>query len=245
LNAHDETLDRILRGKLRIVQNRSGYRFSLDAILLWSFASLSKGAQVVDLGAGVGIVGILAAHKEPSARVTAIEIQKDLCDYAQKNVQFNGMTDRVRVLHLAVQDVPKVLPRESFDVALCNPPYGKFASSRKNPDPQKMHARHETLGRIQDFLDATRYLLRPQGKGSFIFKAARLTELLSKMAERRLEPRRLRMVHSTRSVSASMVLVEGVKDGRAELEVLPPLCVYRSKGLYSEEVARIFEGEGL
>ena len=240
--ADDETLDPILRGKARILQKKSGYRFSMDALLLSHFAQVQKKARVMDLGTGVGIIAILIAKKDPTAIVTGIEIQRELCDCAKKNVVLNDLTDRVRIFQLAVQEASGVFPAQSFDLVIANPPYRKMNSGRPNPDQQKMQARHEVLGKLEDFLGASSHLLGRGGRADFIVRAARLSECVTLMSRLELEPRRLRLVHPTAEKDAHLALVEGVKQGRSELTVLPPLCIHRSDGLYADEVAGILEG---
>jgi tRNA1Val (adenine37-N6)-methyltransferase len=157
-------------------------------------------------------------------------------------VVLNGLSGRVEIFTDAVQNVAGILAAESFDLAVSNPPYRGRDSGRLNPDEQKMHARHETLGDLGDFVKAAAYLLKPGGKAAFVFTASRSAELFSRMAFFRLEPKRVRFIHPRQNQNASMALVEGLKGGRVEMKVLPPLCVYRSARLYTDEVTGILAG---
>jgi tRNA1(Val) A37 N6-methylase TrmN6 len=78
---------------------------------------------------------------------------------------------------------------------------------------------------------------------AIVYSAGRSIDLLSAMREARIEPKRMRMVHSFAGVEASVVLVEGVKGGRSGVEVLAPLTIYRGKE-YTEEVAAMIAGTG-
>ena len=76
------------------------------------------------------------------------------------------------------------------------PPYRRLRSGRTNSDPEKAVARHEIEGTVADFLTAAGYALRPEGRVYAIYPAVRMVELIARMRECRIEPKRLRLVHS-------------------------------------------------
>jgi tRNA1(Val) A37 N6-methylase TrmN6 len=75
-----------------------------------------------------------------------------------------------------------------------------------------------------------------------IYPAVRCIDLLAAMRRARIEPKRLRMVHSFAGAEAALVLIEGNKDGRPGLKVLAPLIVYREAKEYSGETAMMLAG---
>jgi tRNA1Val (adenine37-N6)-methyltransferase len=138
--------------------------------------------------------------------------------------------------------IPESLcPSASFDAAVCNPPYRRLGSGRMNPDPEKTAARHEIAGTVSDFLAAAAYALREGGRLYTIYPAARSVELLFRMRLNRLEPKRLRLVHSRSDSAAQFVLAEGVKGGGEQLSVTRPLFIYERGGGYSAEMISIFQ----
>ncbi|MDA8339276.1 MAG: methyltransferase [Nitrospiraceae bacterium] len=96
------TLDTIR--DIQIYQNKNGYRFSVDALLLFSFINLPRVKKIADLGAGSGIIGILLAKKYPDAKITLIELQKSLARLAEKNVVLNNLDERVKVVIADVKE---------------------------------------------------------------------------------------------------------------------------------------------
>jgi tRNA1Val (adenine37-N6)-methyltransferase len=240
--SRDETLDTLLEGKLGILQGRRGYRFSLDALLLAHFVKLHGRGKVIDLGTGNGVIACLLAFLYPQARVTGLEIQEGMVDRAWRSVALNKLQDRVEIVHGDVCSIGQMFSPRGFDAAVCNPPYRGRASGRVSPDPERRIARHEIRGGLDDFMRAGSYVLRDGGTMAVIYSAARAIALLERMRQEGLEPKRLRVVYSYEESPASLVLVEGVKGGRSELKILPPLIVYTKERRYSAEVKGILAG---
>lgn len=242
-NATNESLDALFGGTLRLYQSRSGYRFSLDALLLAYFVRLKAGEKVVDLGTGNGVIPLILAHRYPWADVTGVELQQRMVDRAQKNIRLNKLQHRLRIQRGDVRAIERVAPANSFHAALLNPPFRKPTSGRISPDDEKRVARHEMEGGLGDFLRAAAYLLPAKGRVAIIYGATRMIDLLAELRRAGIEPKRLRMVHSFVDAAANLVLVEGIKGGRDGVEVLAPLIIYRSGGnVYSTEVAAMMAG---
>ncbi|MBI2534747.1 MAG: tRNA1(Val) (adenine(37)-N6)-methyltransferase [Deltaproteobacteria bacterium] len=238
----DRTLDALFKGQLRILQSRKGYRFSLDAVLLATFASPRGAEKVVDLGAGSGVVSLILAKLHPSLAVTGLEIQETMVTWAQKSARLNQLASRVTILQCDVRRIAKVLPPGGVDLVVCNPPYRKPASGRVSPDAEKRIARHEIAGGLIDFVQAGAYLLRVNGRMAVVYPAVRTVDLLAAMRAAGLEPKRLRMVYSFAGAEASLVLVEGAKGGRSGMKILAPLVIYEKGKQYGPEVASILAG---
>ena len=235
-----ETVDAILDGRLRIIQKKKGYRFSLDALLLAHFAALREGDDLIDLGTGGGIIALILAQRFCCGRVLGIDIQEELAAMAKRSVILNNLEGYVEIRRGDVRCPETFCGPQSFSAAVFNPPYRRLRSGRMNPDSEKAVARHEIAGTAADFLAAAVYALRPGGRVYVIYPAARMVELLARMRERRVEPKRLRLVHSRHGGSGAFVLLEGVKGGREELKVLPPLFIHEDAGGYTPEMTEIF-----
>jgi tRNA1Val (adenine37-N6)-methyltransferase len=235
----DETLDDLRPAGLRIIQKIKGYRFSLDPILLCDFARVEENDTVADLGTGSGVIPLLLAIRTSAKRVVGVEIQPELADRARRSVLLNRLDEKVEILTGDLRALPKNLSPRSFDAVLSNPPYRRAGTGRKAPTAERAAARHELAGGIEDFLGAAALLLRHGGRFYIVYLAERLAELLSMMRRERLEPKRLRCVHSRPGDGARMVLVEGRKNGGEGLSIEPPLFIYDGER-YTEEVLGIY-----
>jgi len=236
-----EALDGLLDGRLKVLQKKRGYRFSVDALLLAHFVRLRRGDRICDLGTGCGVLPLLLAVRRPGIRAVGVELQPELADLARRNVILNALADRIEILPGDIRNIKPLLPRGSFDAVVSNPPYRRVCSGRVNPDSEKAAARHEIKGTIEDFVRAARFLLKPDGRAFFIYAAVRSVEILARMRAAGIEPKRLRMVHDERDAPGGFILVEGRCGGGEELKVEPPFFL-REAGEYTEEMKRLFSG---
>jgi tRNA1Val (adenine37-N6)-methyltransferase len=217
----DESIDEFLDGRLRLIQSRNGYRFSIDAVLLSEFVSTKAGDVVMDLGTGCGVIPLILLLTRPIGHVLGIEIQPDLACQASRNAALNGFAHRMGVILGDIKGLP--LKSLSADVVLCNPPYRGRHSGRINPDPRRAIARHEIRVSLDDILAAAGRLLRMKGRLAMVYPAARVVDILVRMRNFNLEPKRMRVVYPGERSDSKMVLVEASLGGKAGLKILPPL----------------------
>ncbi len=236
-----ETMDRIAGGRLIIIQKERGYRFSLDSLLLAGFVRLKPDDYLADLGAGSGIIASLLALKAPLRGAVGVELQAGLAEMAQRSLVLNSLTDRVRIIQGDLRKIASFLKGGTFDVAVFNPPYRRRGSGRINPQEEKALARHELASSLGDFLSAAAYLLKAAGRVNIIYPAARTASLLVEMRRFNLEPKRIRIVYSRRESPGQFVLAEGIRDGKKELKIEPPLFIYEGGNAYTEMMTRFLD----
>ncbi len=148
----DETLDAI-SGHFRLFQLRDGHRFSTDDILTaWYGTSWCPSAHtVLDLGSGIGTVGMICAWRLPGAAFVTVEAQADSVRLAQKSARYNGLTDRyeIRAGDFRVENILR--PDETFDLITGSPPYFPTDAGIKSEHPQKLACRFELRGTVADY----------------------------------------------------------------------------------------------
>ncbi|RJQ54815.1 MAG: tRNA1(Val) (adenine(37)-N6)-methyltransferase [Nitrospiraceae bacterium] len=235
----DETLDTIK--DIKLFQAKEGYRFSVDALLLEHFISAKRLEKGVELGAGSGVVSILLAKRLRQTKIIAVEIQKTLAERARRNVGLNGLDDLIEILEKDIRDMKKVFPANAFDFVFSNPPFRKTKTGRLSVHEERAVARHEIEITLPDLIRTASYLLKHSGKFFLIYHPFRLAELISLLQKSRLEPKRMRFVHSKAGGEAKMVLIEAVKGSGTWLKVTPPLYIYENDKEYSPEIRRILQ----
>jgi tRNA1Val (adenine37-N6)-methyltransferase len=233
--------DPILRGKLTLWQPRVGYRFSIDPLLLASFVGPGPLGRLCDIGAGVGIVGLLLGRADAAAEVTLVELQPRLAGLCRRNAAENGMGGRVTVVEGDVLSAPvrKQLPGAFFDLVASCPPYYQLGRGGVNPDSEEAIARHELHLPLEALVRAARRLVGFRGRVAFVYPSPRLPELLSSLCKEGLTPTRLRLVHAHAGDPAQRVLVEGKKGARSDLVIEPPLYLRSADGGYTDEVRKL------
>ncbi|MDD5170060.1 MAG: methyltransferase [Syntrophales bacterium] len=235
-----ETSDEILGGRLKVIQRKRGYRFSVDSLLLTHFIGPGKGCHILDLGTGSGIIALILSYLRPGSRIVGIELQDDLADMAKRTLTLNGLSDTMEIIAGNVRQINELLPTRSFDMVVANPPYRRINSGRINPDGQKARARHEIDGSLNDFMMAAAYSLKPGGKLCLIYPVRRMVEAIHRMRLNHIEPKRCRMVHSHPESRGEFILIEGTAGGREEMTVEPPLYIYDGEDRYSETMQVLF-----
>lgn len=237
-NEEEETLDSLFEGRLKILQKKNGYRFSIDALLLAHFAATAPQDRIIDLGTGCGIISLILLARRKAESVTAVEIQPSLAGLARRNAALNRFSRR---MHVREGDLKEGLSRQGvFDRVICNPPYRKIGTGRMNPGMEKARARHELEATLRDVLCAAERLLKERGTFTLIYPASRSAELMQEMGRFRLEPKRLQFVHSRLEEEARLVLAEGLKGGRVQARILPPFILYDASGRYTPQAEALF-----
>ncbi len=237
-----------------LVQPETGWRFSLDALLLGAFARPRHGSRVLDLGCGCGPAGFAMLLRDPRTRatVTGLDVDPDMVRAARENAARLGLSHcfaahvldvrqtRALARSLARETVgttgeppdPETVFRpapESVEHVLCNPPYRPVGSGRSCPGEGRNRARFESTGTLADFLDAAAFFLTNKGTAWFVHLASRLAALLAGLAASGLEPKRLLPVYSRLGGPARLILVEAIKNSGPGLVLEPPLPLYREE----------------
>ena len=216
-----ERIDCFMDGRLKLIQSKDGYRFSIDAILLAEFVTIRQGDVVVDLGTGCGVIPLILLLTKLVGYAFGLEIQEELAGQAARNVLLNGFDDKMRVVLGDIKNPP--IAEESADVVICNPPYRQVKSGRINPDPRRAIARHEIMASIDDILRAARSVLRKKGRLALIYSSVRLADILVRMRRFNLEPKKIQIIYPDLNSGAKLVLVEAILGGRPGLKISPPI----------------------
>lgn len=189
------------------------FRFSTDTIILADFAKPRKGIKAVDLGTGCGTIPLLWSRSDKTTSITAVELQPEGADMARRSVELNGL-DNISVVNADLKELKGVLPFGSFDLVCCNPPYKESGTGIKNPDGEKLLARHEEGCTIGDICLAAKNLLQFGGRFVICQRPERLADVLEAMRSNDLEPKRLRFVQQRPEKPPKLFLVEGRRGGK-------------------------------
>lgn len=236
----NERIDDLQRNGYCIIQDPDRFCFGMDAVLLSGFANVKKGARVLDLGTGTGIIPILLEAKTEAAHLTGLEIQADSADMAGRSVALNGLEEKIDIVTGDIKEADTLFDAASFDVVTCNPPYMIGQHGLQNPDDAKAVARHEIFCTFDDVAKQTARLLVPGGKFFLVHRPFRLAEIIVTLEKYRLEPKRMRLVYPFADKEPNMVLLEASRGGKPRMTVEKPLIVYSEPGVYMPEIYEVY-----
>jgi len=229
----DESLDDLLHGRLKLIQKKAGYRYSVDSLLISDFVlpGIQAATKVLDLGAGAGVISLVLAEKSRAKKITGIEIQSSLADMAQRNVELNRLESRIKIVN---QDVRKrgIFKPASFDLIVSNPPFGKQGAGFLSPNPEKAAARHELTLAMPGLLKLCQRLVKPAGAVALVYPFERLKQLLTEIENTRFHPARLRLVFHRREDPIPILFCVLLRKSKSRLELEPPYFVESEKGRF-------------
>ena len=240
-----EEINRLLNYKdLKIVQNTDWFKFSIDSVLLSNFVKITKNTtNIIDFCTGNAPIPLILSTKT-RANIKGVEIQKDVYNLAKKSIEINNLQDRIEILNMDVKDIAQKYESDSFDLITCNPPYFKLKeSSIINDNDIKSVARHEIYINLDDIFKVARKILKNNGTIAIVHRTDRLIDIIDCMKKNNIEPKRLQLVYPKFNKESNIVLIEGAKNGKSSLKVLPPIYVHDEDGTYLEEIKKMFEEE--
>ncbi len=193
--AENETLDAI-SGNFRLYQLRNGHRFSTDDVLTaWYGTSWCPTARTaLDLGSGIGSVGMIAAWRLPGARFVTIEAQSESVVLAKKSARYNGLEDRYEIRQGDFREPGLLRADEKFDLALGSPPYFPLGTGIEGDHPQKVACRFELRGDIADYCMVAANHLASGGFFACVFPTEQIERVITAAAKAELSIVRRRPV---------------------------------------------------
>ena len=237
----NERIDDLEFKNLKIVQNKKGFCFGIDSVLLSDFAKkIKKDATVLDLGTGTGIIPILLCGKTNLKKVIGVEIQEEVAKMAEKSIELNNLEDKFEIINENILNLNNIYAKQSFDVVVTNPPYKKRETGITNENHKKLISRHEITADLEDFIKVSKDLLKDKGEFYMVHRPERLVDILSLMRKYKIEPKILKMVYSDKNKEPKLVLIKGVKNANPFLKVEKNLYIYNDEGKYTDETLKIY-----
>ena len=229
--------------RLKIIQRKDMFNFSLDSVLLSHFVFIpTKAKTIVDFGTNNAAIPLILAQLTKT-KIIGIEIQKEAVDLAIKNIKLNNLEDQITIIHQDILDYT-VNNEEKVAVVVCNPPFFKVGEkSNLNENEYLQIARHEIKITLEQIIESASRILENNGRFALIHRPDRLIEIFELMRKYKVEPKRLRLIYPKVGCEANMVLVEGRYQGNGGLRIESPLYAHNADGSYSAEVKEMFLGD--
>ena len=225
-----------------IIQDTDMFNFSLDSVLLPNFVTINKKTKkILDIGSGNAPIPLILSTLT-DAQIMAVEIQKDVYELGKESIKINKLENRIDFINADINELYKEIDTETFDVITCNPPYFKVnESSNLNDSEYKTIARHEIKLDLEKLFKIAKKLLKNKGNIAIVHRPERLSDIVSEMKKKNIEPKRIQFVYPSINSEANILLIEGTKNGNPGVKILPPLISHKQNGEYTEQVKQFFE----
>lgn len=237
----DERIDDLEYKGLKIIQNKNGFCFGIDSVLLSDFAKdIPNQSRVLDLGTGTGIISILLCGKTNLKNIVGVEIQKDVANMAKRSVKLNDLENKIDIINFNILDLNEKYEKNSFDVIVTNPPYKKKNTGVINENNNKLISRHEITASLEDFIKISKDLLKDKGEFYMVHRPDRIVDIISIMRKYKIEPKKMRFVYTDYKKAPNLVLIKGIKNAKPFLIIEKNLYIYDENGNYTEEIKKIY-----
>lgn len=160
-------------------------KVSTDGVLFGSWVDFARAQRILDIGTGTGVLALIAAQRNPSSVVDAVELDADSAKQARQNFVASPWGDRLHVDHV---DVRQWASDQPYDLIICNPPY--YDRYLPSPDARMELAKHNKGLLFPELLAAVERVLAPEGRLAVIIPIVREKEFLQIAREMGLLPSR-------------------------------------------------------
>ena len=234
--------NRLLNLDMIIYQDSDWFKFSLDSVLLANFVTINyRVKKIMDFATGNAPIPMLLSYRT-SAQIYGVEYQKCVYELAIQSINENNLENQIHLSCGDVSDLKNKFQSDSFDVVTCNPPYFKTLSSNYfNQNFVKSIARHEIFLNLDIIFRQAFYLLKTGGVFAMVHRTERFIEIIEKMKEYHLEPKRVQFIYPKEGKNSDLFLIEAVKNGKNGLKMVYPLIINKDDNTYTDEVSKILE----
>ncbi len=226
-------LDYIPRTNLKMIHVEGAYSFGIDSILLTDFAKMKRNKNLLDIGAGNGILSMMANSLYDLGEVFAVEIQDQKAKILDENIKLNSI-ENIKIINKDLNSLD--FPINSLDYIITNPPYYKYEGNIANKDEEFLISRQEIYLTLDDIFDFANKSLKDKGKLFMIHKPERMVEIFNNAGN--IKPKRIQFVSSTFDTKPQFILIEFVKNANDGIKIEDPIIIYKD-GKYTDQVRKI------
>ncbi len=239
--------DAFLGGAVMLRQPRQGYRAGLGTVILAPSIAVPPGhspSRLLDVGAGVGTVGLCAAVRLPGLEVTMVEQSSRLCALAAMNITENRLDGRIRVVEQDIinlrSSAQQHLIDNHFDLVVSNPPFYEVANHRPSPHVLKADSHAMPPAGLDGWLRFMARMTKAGGTAMMIHRADYLPAMLAAFAPR-FGSLTLTPLYPRLGEPASRVILRGIKGSRAPMKIVPGICLHATDSRFNPIVDKVLK----
>lgn len=226
----DLSCNAFLGGQLQILQPLNGYRAGVDPVLLAASIIATPGQSVLELGCGAGVASLCLGARVRGLALNGLELQPAYADLARRNSALNKID--MHVVEGDLSAMPDVFRLRQFDHVIANPPYFLRSKSISAQDIGRETALGEATP-LSEWIRIAAKRCAPKGQVSMIHRVERLPEILVGFSTH-LGSLQVQPLVARRGRIAQLVVVRGVKNGRADFRLMDGIKMHRGKAHVSD-----------
>ncbi len=238
-----ETIDDFLGGNVRLIQPASGYRISMDTVMLAASVPAKAGQRILEGGVGTGGAAICLARRVSGVYVNGVEREDEMISYARRNVAFNGLEEQVQIHKACITDLSD--EEGQYDHVMVNPPYLAEGHGIRPPSENKGLAHMDLGTTLKDWMRFCVYKAKVKGTISIVYRADRVDEIIAHL-HRRVGELKIMPLWPRVGVHAKRVIIQGRKGVRGAATILPGIPLHGEVERYTPEAkAVLWDGKQL
>ena len=224
-----------------LYQPSNGYCYNSDTHFLYNFIVENfkkykniKG-ELLDIGSGSGILGLLVAKDFEKIKLNQCEIQKMFQFFTLKNSSTNKVDSKLYEGSFSEIDFDK-----KFDICISNPPFYHSDVIKSENESLKIARYNDSLP-LEIFIKKTATILNSEGKFFFCYDVKQINQILLLLNKYKFNLEALQFVHPTESKDATLILVYAKRNSKSLTKILKPLIVFDKNSDFTQEVQEIYK----
>ncbi len=218
---------------MKLKQPKNGYCYNSDTMFLYDFITkFNIKGNVLDVGGGCGVLGLLVKRDFPKINLTLIEKQSIMKEFIEENLKLNSLEAEV-----ILGDFLKFEFNKKFDFIISNPPF--YQGTLKSENEIKKIARYEEFLPIKEFFEKVNSLLKERGEFIFCYDAKRIDDIILKLPKP-LKVIDMRFFYPRINKNATLVLIRAKRHAKSLVTIHPPLIGFEGDE-YSKEASKIYK----
>ena len=243
--SNNVTIDKILKGKISIIQLKKGFRYGFDTVFLAAFVNgylkkvKKKKFSLVDVGSGVGTISLIIAYMNEEINITAIENNDSYIEIANENIVRNNFQEKINLMKEDIFDFDNNLINR-FDIVVTNPP---FYDQHQKKSENELDNYAKRIMNYESWIENSVKLLKDKGMIFLIIPTALLEKSLKSLSTKTGSFKIFPIWPNQKKSSKRLILI-AKKGGASPTELMSGMRLLNNKGKVTKK-ARTYSDNGI
>ena len=239
------TVDKILRGKISIIQLKKGFRYGFDTVFLAAFVNgylkklKKKKISLADVGSGVGTISLIIAYQNNKINITAIENNDTYLEIANENIVRNNFQKKINLMQGDIFNIDNDLMNR-FDIVVTNPP---FYDRKQKKSENELDNYAKRIINYESWIENSLKLLKDKGI-IFLIIPTGLLEKSLKILSKKTGSFKIFPIWPNQKKSSKRLILLAKKGGASPTELMSGMRLLNNRGKITKK-ARTYSDNGI